>query len=264
MSVLIAFMKCSVNIIWMYWIKLKNQINFFLRKYLRNFDKSIIFGYNIYVILYFIYIKMKETFQSTPDMELAIQNSLEERRDELKWLESEIESTWTEITESTEAWLEWQFPPTDSFWWIKLSKTKTYNVPWVEKRLAKTEDWATNPEYEKALVMKQNGKTYRATHKETYYTDKNRHFPVKNIEWRIRSVLNKDRKRNSLPEIPEWQKVWQYGEDWTIRDMNWYIIIAANLDNYPRGTIIMTTLWPGRVYDTWRLTANHIDIYTHW
>ena len=150
-------------------------------------------------------------------------------------------------------------PPT-TFWWIKLSQTEIYSVPWITQKTSR--EW-TNAIYKNALVLEKNGKTYRASHKETHYTDRDRRFPTKNIERRIRSILNKDRKMRNLPRIPNKEKVIQYAKDWTIRDINWYIVLAANLWTYPRGTIIMTTLWPGRVYDTWKLSPNHIDIYTH-
>ena len=56
-SALFAFIKSSLNVIWMYGIALKNQIKFFLWKCFNKFDKFRDFGYNIYVILYVIIIK---------------------------------------------------------------------------------------------------------------------------------------------------------------------------------------------------------------
>ena len=110
--------------------------------------------------------------------------------------------------------------------------------------------------------MTQNGEKKYETHKETYYTSKR--FPISNVEWRIRKVLDEDRKRNWLKEIPQNQKVRSEGNDWTIRDMNGYITIAAD-KRYKFGTIIMTTLWPGRVYDIWgKVRGNRIDVYTNW
>lgn len=232
-------------------------------KSLKKFDKIVNFEYNVYV-LYFTVIKMNEVFQSNPDtgMELEIQNSLEEDRNKLHWLKSQIGSAGSESTEELE---RKKFPPTDYFWWIKLSKTATYNVTLPEGTEKLRRTWhacATNPTYKNALVMTQSGGTRRETHRETYYTT--RSFPVSNIEWRIRSVLNKDRERNWQKEIPQNQKVRNVGVDWTIRDMNWYIVIAAS-KNYPFGTLIMTTLWPGRVYDRWgKVHGNHIDVYTNW
>ena len=61
--------------------------------------------------------------------------------------------------------------------------------------------------------MPQQGKSSNANHKETYYTDKSKYFPTSNIERRIRSMLNADRKRKDLPEIPKNQPVLQYADD---------------------------------------------------
>ena len=158
-----------------------------------------------------------------------------------------------------------KYPSTDSFWWVRLSKTGIYNnIPWNPERLKRTgRSCATNPTYENSLVITQGGKPQRITHRETYYTA--RSFPVENIEWRIRSILNSDRKRNWMGEISKSQKVRNEGVDWTIRDMNWYIVVAADLKRFPRWTLIMTTLWPGRVYDVWgKVNGNHIDVFTNW
>ena len=189
---------------------------------------------------------------------------IKETREELNTLKEEVNYGANESTEI--------YPNTNYFWWIKLSKTEVYNgIPWNPKRLARTgKRCGTNPTYENSLVMTRNGETKKMNHYETYYTDRDvfsngqTKFPVSNIEWRIRSVLNADRERKWLDKIPQNQKVRNYGADWTIRDMNWYIVVAANLNTYPRWTLIMTTLWPWRVYDTWKLAANHIDVFTHW
>ncbi len=224
-----------------------------------------------FFILYFIFIKMNEIYKNAPDMEnLEAKNALSESRREQEILEKDIMSAKSESTESIESWVK--FPPTDSFWWIKLSKTATYSVPWVKERLKRTgKRRATNPTYENSLVMTKNGRKKHITHYETYYTDKDTYksgkwkFPVENIEWIIRKILNEDRGRQWLEKIPNNQKIRNYGKDWTIRDMNWYIIVAADERQFPRWTLIMTTLWPGRVYDVWsKVNKNHIDIYTSW
>lgn len=169
----------------------------------------------------------------------------------------------TSETESAEEMEYPKFPPVDYFWWVKLSKTETYNIPWVTRLRRTGRGCATNPTYENALVLTKSGEEKHETHRETYYTSKS--FPVENIEWRIRSILNKDRERIWLKEIPQNQKVRNVGADWTIRDMNWYIVIAADLSRFPRWTLIMTTLWPGRVYDTWsKIKGSHIDVFTNW
>ena len=201
----------------------------------------------MYVILYFMYIKMVANI-------------------EVLWVCSAAAIELNKLQNSV------KYPPTDRFWDVMLSKTGAYNVPWVTEKLKRTgRRCATNPTYENSLVMTQNGKKKYVTHTETYYTDKDvsssgkPKFPVKNIEWRIRKILNEDRKRLWLKNIPENQKVRDYGKDWTIRDMNWYIVVAADINLFPRWTLIMTTLWPWRVYDAWgKVHQNHIDIFTGW
>lgn len=49
-------------------------------------------------------------------------------------------------------------------------------------------------------------------------------------------------------------------KDGTIRDKDGYIAIAADLSLYPRGTVVMTSLGPGKVYDT-GVSGQHFDIY---
>lgn len=191
-------------------------------------------------------------------LDQEIEESLEECRDELNTLKEDIGPKAKESREN--------YPNTYSFWWVKLNKTGVYtNIPWDPKRLERTgKRRGTNPTYENSCVMFKNGTEKIMNHYERYYTCKDKNFPVSNIEWRIRDVLNKDRERQNLPKIPENQKVRNYWADWTIRDMNWYIVIAANLKKYPRWTLVMTTLWPWRVYDTWKLKENHIDVFTNW
>ena len=52
-------------------------------------------------------------------------------------------------------------------------------------------------------------------------------------------------------------------EDGTIRDGDGYICVAANLKFIPRYTKVMTTLGPGKVYDT-GCAYGTVDIYTDW
>jgi hypothetical protein len=50
-------------------------------------------------------------------------------------------------------------------------------------------------------------------------------------------------------------------------DSDGYIIIAANYGNYPRCSIVETSLGPGKVYDTGGFAANHptgFDLATDW
>lgn len=49
--------------------------------------------------------------------------------------------------------------------------------------------------------------------------------------------------------------------DGTIRDADGYIVLAS--DDYPRGTVVETSLGVGKVYDTGSGSGN-IDLYTDW
>ena len=49
--------------------------------------------------------------------------------------------------------------------------------------------------------------------------------------------------------------------DGTIRDSGNYIVLAS--DDYPKGTVVQTSLGPGKVYDTGSGRGN-IDLYTDW
>jgi len=246
----------------MYGIDIKNQIKLFWKS-CRKFDRIVFFDYNICVVLYLSIIKMNEVYQSNPE---GLNINKEDYNAVNLSNTIDIIHRRTSETESTEELAEKKFPPIDLFWWVKLSRTATYNVPLPQgtEKLRRTgRACATNPTYENALVMTQDGRSKHETHRETYYTSKS--FPVKNIEWRIRSILNSDRARLWLDKIPADQKVRSEGVDWTIRDMNWYIVVAADLSRFPRWTLIMTTLWPGRVYDVWgKVNGSHIDVFTNW
>lgn len=52
--------------------------------------------------------------------------------------------------------------------------------------------------------------------------------------------------------------------DGTIRDAEGYICIAANLNYISKGTILMTSLGPAKVYDIAEAKPGIIDIYTTW
>lgn len=52
-------------------------------------------------------------------------------------------------------------------------------------------------------------------------------------------------------------------DDGTIRDGSGYIVIASDLSYASRGSIIMTSLGPGKVYDT-GCAYGTIDIYVNW
>lgn len=51
--------------------------------------------------------------------------------------------------------------------------------------------------------------------------------------------------------------------DGTIRDIDGYIVVASDLNYMPRGTTLMTSLGPAKVYDT-GCAYGTIDIYTNW
>lgn len=92
--------------------------------------------------------------------------------------------------------------------------------------------------YESPLT-RQAGVVYYGGHKETYYSE------------------------NVLPgpglTIPDRH----YGDDGTIRDANGYICVAADYSFLPYGSIIVTSLGPGKVYDT-GCAWGTVDIYTCW
>ncbi|MBD5140595.1 MAG: hypothetical protein HDT25_04150 [Ruminococcus sp.] len=52
-------------------------------------------------------------------------------------------------------------------------------------------------------------------------------------------------------------------KDGTIRDKDGYIVVAADLSIYPKGTILECSLGPCKVYDT-GVTGEHLDIYCDW
>lgn len=92
--------------------------------------------------------------------------------------------------------------------------------------------------YERPLNA-QDGVMWYGGHKETYYSE------------------------NVLPgpglSIPDRH----HGEDGTIRDADGYICVAADYSFLPYGSIVVTSLGPGKVYDT-GCAWGTIDIYTCW
>ena len=88
-------------------------------------------------------------------------------------------------------------------------------------------------------LTRQAGVVYYGGHKETYYSE------------------------NVLPgpglAIPDRH----HGDDGTIRDANGYICVAADYSFLPYGSIIVTSLGPGKVYDT-GCAWGTVDIYTCW
>jgi hypothetical protein len=86
---------------------------------------------------------------------------------------------------------------------------------------------------------RQAGVVYYGGHKETYYSE------------------------NVLPgpglSIPDRH----HGDDGTIRDADGYICVATDYSFLPYGSIIVTSLGPGKVYDT-GCAWGTVDIYTCW
>jgi hypothetical protein len=140
-----------------------------------------------------------------------------------------------------------------SFWWLTLQKNWTYEVPWISEsakrlrhrqfpgvmfgncRLSKILGSVLFPD---SLVIPKNWRARKEIHKETFYSQKVLPW------WKL--------------EIP-WRHV---ASDGTVRDKDWYICVAANY--IPKWSQIMTTLWPWKVYDTWRMRWKWIDIYVDW
>ena len=123
-----------------------------------------------------------------------------------------------------------------SFWWIKLE----YDLPYkTDKSLRLTATkWVVH--HPDSLVVLPSGIMKNERHKETYYSQKK-------LPWNWLKIPGR-----------------HVAEDGTVRDWDGYIVVAAPLKIYPKGTKIMTTLWPGKVYDTWWMTWKWIDIYTNW
>lgn len=92
-----------------------------------------------------------------------------------------------------------------------------------------------------ARLTKSKGVTYYNGHKETYYSQ--RVLPGKGLK----SLNNNGR---------------HVADDGTIRDGDGYIAVACNY--LPKGSEIMTSLGPGKVYDTGSMTGKWIDIYVNW
>lgn len=139
----------------------------------------------------------------------------------------------------------------NSFWWVSLKKNWKYEVPWINKVVKKIKHrtfweifancrlskWLWSVVFSDSLVVA-NWRKKREDHKETYYSQKKLPWWALKIPWR------------------------HVAEDGTIRDKDWYICVAANY--IPKWSQIMTTLWPGKVYDTWWMKWKWIDIYVNW
>lgn len=87
------------------------------------------------------------------------------------------------------------------------------------------------------VLTKKKGVNYYKGHKETYYSQ--RVLPGGGLKIPGRHVAS----------------------DGTIRDKDNYICVASS--DYPRGTVVETSLGPGKVYDT-GCAKGTIDLYTDW
>lgn len=131
-----------------------------------------------------------------------------------------------------------------SFWGIQLKYDAEYKLSEENygEKLTKSK-WVTNMKNGTIAkyIEKQNkyeSKRAEKSHKETYYSQKS--LPGKGLNIPGRHVA----------------------KDGTIRDQDGYICVACNY--LPKNSLIMTTLWPGRVYDRWWMRWNWIDLYTNW
>ena len=88
-------------------------------------------------------------------------------------------------------------------------------------------------------LTRSKGVVYYDGHKETWYSEKRLSGERLNIPGR------------------------HVASDGTIRDENGYIVVASDLNYMPRGTTLMTSLGPAKVYDS-GCDYGTIDIYTSW
>ena len=92
-----------------------------------------------------------------------------------------------------------------------------------------------------ARLTKSKGVTYYNGHKETYYSQ------------RVLSGKGLKRLNNNGRHV---------ANDGTVRDGDGFIAIACNY--LSKGSAIMTSLGPGKVYDTGSMKGKWIDIYVNW
>lgn len=90
-------------------------------------------------------------------------------------------------------------------------------------------------------LTKSKGTTYYNGHKETYYSQKV-------LSGKGLKALNNNGRH--------------VADDGTVRDGDGYIAVACNY--LSKGSRIMTSLGPGKVYDTGGMTGKWIDIYVNW
>ncbi len=94
-------------------------------------------------------------------------------------------------------------------------------------------------------LTKSKGAIQGPTGKETYYN-----LPMKKVVDSLRvtnGITDKYRIRND-----------------GVKMIGPYVMVAANLKTFPKGTIVKTSLWEGIVCDTGSMKGTHIDIATDW
>ena len=148
--------------------------------------------------------------------------------------------------------------PAWSFCWIKLESNKPYDVSSfyqfeTGRRHTKNNAfqncqltrWLWKIWVDKTLIVDKNGNNVNrwSYHTETWYSQRK-------LPW-------------GWLEKWKWLKWRHVADDWTVRDWDWYIVVAAHKDFAPQDSIVMTTLWPGKVYDTW-CAYWRFDIYVDW
>jgi len=135
--------------------------------------------------------------------------------------------------------IEYETSTPTTFCWIELNPNAKYDVPglwkdWNRKLTKKMWVWRLD------TIVEHNWKVIRNwwKHKETYYSETV-------LPWGWLKIPGR-----------------HVAEDGTIRDKDGYIVVAADLKYAPRDSLVMTTLGPGKVYDTW-VTWAHFDIYVN-
>ncbi|MBR2833695.1 MAG: hypothetical protein IKE75_04655 [Bacilli bacterium] len=186
------------------------------------------------------FAKAVETEKSTAkvakeaqDVELAIADSVvkEEEKEEVK--EETSETKKPDIITKEEVKQE------------VLAPAKAYKDMTTEELVQAINDGNFKLEYSAVYSLgisglsKAKGAMYFEGHKETYYSQ--RVLPGTSLNIPGRHVA----------------------DDGTVRDGSGYIVVAANTSYLSRGTIVKTSLGPGKVYDS-GCASGIVDLYTNW
>ena len=126
-----------------------------------------------------------------------------------------------------------------------LTTTKSYNDMTTDELISAIANGMFAMEYSNVYntgtsgLTKSKGVVYYNDHKETYYSE--RVLPGSTLNIPGRHVAN----------------------DGTVRDKDGYISVAANGSYLSKGSVVKTSLGPGKVYDS-GCAWGTIDIYTNW